>query len=255
MRFGPATLCPDGLLIHPSVCHSGLLQFESPGRMIMKRMGAAFWADEIGFILSAELVLIATVAVLGLTTLMVGVRNSIGGELTDLSNAFRHLDQSYAYGGMLGCPLYCGYASWTAGSKFLDGTLREAGSEQDLIVADHIVGTGGNGISVPATRSPFPMGAAPMPMLPAPHIPLPNTSVPDGNLPVPKGNLPCPHCSSIPNSPPRDRWQEDWPSQGNVLPPPSSDIPPQRVWNRLNRYSPPFSQPIPKMPAGPLQVW
>lgn len=57
------------------------------------------WNDEAGVILSAELVLISTILVLGLLTGLVELQCSIVAELSDLSSAFGNLDQSYNISG------------------------------------------------------------------------------------------------------------------------------------------------------------
>lgn len=51
--------------------------------------------DEAGFVVSAELVLVLTIAVLGMVVGLASVRDSISQELVDLSNAFGAADQSY----------------------------------------------------------------------------------------------------------------------------------------------------------------
>ena len=51
--------------------------------------------DEVGFVISAELVLVLTIAVLGMVVGLASVRDSINAELVDLSNAFGAVDQSY----------------------------------------------------------------------------------------------------------------------------------------------------------------
>lgn len=57
------------------------------------------WNDESGVILSAELVLIGTILVLGMIVGLVELQCSIVGELSDLSSAFGNLNQSYSISG------------------------------------------------------------------------------------------------------------------------------------------------------------
>ncbi len=59
----------------------------------------SLWNDECGVILSAELVLIATILVLGMVVGLVELQCSIVAELSDLSSAFGNLDQSYQVSG------------------------------------------------------------------------------------------------------------------------------------------------------------
>lgn len=55
-----------------------------------------FWNDERGFVNSAELILVATLAVLGLIVGLATLRDSISFELGDTSAAVGALDQSYS---------------------------------------------------------------------------------------------------------------------------------------------------------------
>lgn len=101
----------------------------------MSQLAVNLWHDERGFILSAELVIIATVVVLGLVVGFVCLRDAIVHEYKDLANAFCSLDQSYMYRGLRargGCGWggqgwggggggAFGYKSWTAGSFFGSG--------------------------------------------------------------------------------------------------------------------------------------
>ena len=57
------------------------------------------WNDEAGVILSAELVLIATILVLGMIVGLVELQCSIIAELSDLGSAFGNLNQSYSISG------------------------------------------------------------------------------------------------------------------------------------------------------------
>ena len=68
----------------------------------MTRCLAQLWKDEHGFILSAELVLISTILVLGMIVGLTSLQSSVVGELTDVSGAIRSLNQSYFYKGYSG---------------------------------------------------------------------------------------------------------------------------------------------------------
>ncbi len=78
------------------------------------------WHDEFGVILSAELVILGTVGVVGLTTGLSMVSQSVNGELQDLAFAMRSLDQSYNIPGQQGCVAY------TAGSCFTQEPVEES---------------------------------------------------------------------------------------------------------------------------------
>lgn len=72
------------------------------------------WNDEAGFVVSAELVLIATILVLGLIVGLVTVRDQIVQELGDVAQAFAQINQSYSFSGITG------HTSATSGSQFID---------------------------------------------------------------------------------------------------------------------------------------
>jgi Flp pilus assembly pilin Flp len=59
----------------------------------------AFWKDEAGFIISTELVLVATICVIGLITGLVEVQYSLVGELNDVSESVGALNQTYTITG------------------------------------------------------------------------------------------------------------------------------------------------------------
>jgi len=82
-------------------------------------MFAKLWKDEAGFVVSAELIFIATLLVIGLVTGWVAVRNAAVSELTEVALALANVDQSYSYTGLSNC------ASMTSGANVtdLDGVI------------------------------------------------------------------------------------------------------------------------------------
>lgn len=74
------------------------------------------WNDEAGFIVSAELVLIATIMVIGLIVGMATVRDQVIQELADVAQAISNVNQSYSWSGVTG------HTSSVAGSSFDDTT-------------------------------------------------------------------------------------------------------------------------------------
>lgn len=92
----------------------------------MRRVLSIFWRDDAGFIVSAELVLLGTLLVVGLITGLACVQEALIGEYQDVAGAIRSLDQSYAYSGMQGCVgENCCVGSWTAGSSYGTGAVAE----------------------------------------------------------------------------------------------------------------------------------
>jgi len=71
---------------------------------------------QAGFIVSAELVLIATILVIGLIVGMTAIRDALTAEMGDVAEAIGTLDQSYFFDGIQDN----GTRSWIAGSSFDD---------------------------------------------------------------------------------------------------------------------------------------
>ncbi len=71
-----------------------------------------FWRDDSGMILSAEAVVVGTVAVVGVTAGLSVVAGAVNDELKDVALAIRSLDQSYCVPAQTGC------GAMTAGSSF-----------------------------------------------------------------------------------------------------------------------------------------
>ncbi len=78
------------------------------------------WNDECGVILSAELVLVATILVLGMIVGLVELQCSIVSELSDLSSAFGNLDQSYQVSGFASYKGDSGTKARTYGASYSD---------------------------------------------------------------------------------------------------------------------------------------
>ena len=71
--------------------------------------------DENGFVVSAELVLITTIAVLGLVVGLTEVSHAINNELEDVASAFGSMNQSFQTSGLRSC-----HKAGTSGSRFSD---------------------------------------------------------------------------------------------------------------------------------------
>ena len=63
----------------------------------MKELFRKLWKDEQGFIISAELVLVATLLVIGMIVGLTILRNQVVQELGDLAMAIGMLSQGYWY--------------------------------------------------------------------------------------------------------------------------------------------------------------
>jgi len=78
------------------------------------RMLQRLWKDDAGFIVSAELILVATIAVIGMVVGLNAVRNSVTNELADVAAAIDSVNQSYVIFSVQG------HAAATTGSTFND---------------------------------------------------------------------------------------------------------------------------------------
>lgn len=81
------------------------------------------WNDEMGAILSAEMVTVGTVAVLGTTVGLGTLGTAVNDELVDVAKGIRSLDQSYSFQG------FTGRRGWTAGSAFIQRPVAESLAE------------------------------------------------------------------------------------------------------------------------------
>lgn len=77
--------------------------------------------DEAGFIVSAELVLIATIVVIGLIVGLSEVQHAVVSELNDVADAIGSLNQSYAFTGFSSYKTQGGgIKAFSNGSFFID---------------------------------------------------------------------------------------------------------------------------------------
>lgn len=92
------------------------------------RILSQLWKDEFGVLLSAEAVVVGTIAVVGLTTGLTVVSRSISEELQDVAFAIRSLDQSYTIPAQEGC------GAKTAGSSFTQEPVQKSLNELREVV-------------------------------------------------------------------------------------------------------------------------
>ncbi|MCC7420620.1 MAG: hypothetical protein IT428_10075 [Planctomycetaceae bacterium] len=146
----------------------------------MRRSLLALWNDEGGFIITAELVLISTLLVIGLVAGLACLRAALIGELEDVAGAIGSLNQSYWYKGYSGRAAWngCYVKSATAGSRFVDR------ADGGIDIPNDISGCQ----TVPAQPTP----KAATPVVPAPAA----TPCPGGPcLEAPANpSTPCPTC-------------------------------------------------------------
>jgi Flp pilus assembly pilin Flp len=105
-----------------------------------------FWADESGFIVSAELVLISTITVLGMVVGLSEVAIAVTGELNDVGAAIGALNQSYSFAGFTitsGSTTGSTLKSSFSGSIFIDFSDVCDNNQLIDILADPVPGTPG----------------------------------------------------------------------------------------------------------------
>lgn len=100
----------------------------------------ALWNDENGVILSAELVLIGTILVIGMIVGLVELQCAVVGELSDLGDAIGNMDQSYQTSGMTSRKQSGGIKAATAGARYDDQP--DEGDCNVIIVCDDSTGQG-----------------------------------------------------------------------------------------------------------------
>ena len=80
----------------------------------MKTFLIRLWRDESGFVISSELIFIATLLVIGMVTGLVTVRDQVVLELADIADAISELDQSFSFAAVTAT------VGSVAGSVFID---------------------------------------------------------------------------------------------------------------------------------------
>ncbi len=91
------------------------------------------WIDEQGFIISIELIMIATIAVIGLLAGMTAMRDAVVSELSDVAGAVQDFNQGYRVYGVRG------HTASTAGMDFLDRLDFCDSAEDTNIQADNCI--------------------------------------------------------------------------------------------------------------------
>lgn len=98
------------------------------------KMMQRLWNDEAGFVISAELVLIVTIAILGMVVGLAAVRDGVTSELGDIAEAINALNQGYTYDGLLGHSASVAGSIWQDGTDFCDrGTSIDGAGDEACI--------------------------------------------------------------------------------------------------------------------------
>ena len=96
----------------------------------MRKLMSQLWNDEAGFVISSELIFVATLLVIGMITGLTTIRDQVLGELGDVADAVSEFDQSYSISAVTA------HASSTSGAIFADGEdFCEGGTGTDQVAA------------------------------------------------------------------------------------------------------------------------
>ncbi len=80
----------------------------------MKAVFVRLWKEEAGAIVSAEIVLVMTIMVIGMIVGLKSLRDAVVTELADVAQAIANLDQSYSFSSVVG------HAALTGSGFFID---------------------------------------------------------------------------------------------------------------------------------------
>ena len=82
----------------------------------MNRLLNRLWSDEAGLVLSAELVFMASIVVIGMIVGLSAARDGVTSELSDVGSAVTEYNQGYLVNGITG------HGAAIAGTQFSDNT-------------------------------------------------------------------------------------------------------------------------------------
>jgi hypothetical protein len=106
-----------------------------------------FWNEETGAIVSAEIMLVATILVIGVVVGLKSVRDSVVTELADVAQAIGNVNQSYSYSAT------AGHHAFTAGAAFTDNF--------DFCDTNNLLDSGNSKCVVICTSTQNPVGSEP----------------------------------------------------------------------------------------------
>lgn len=160
--------------------------------------------DEHGFIITTELVIVATLLVIGLITGIQCLQTAVVSELKDVGAAIGSLNQSYYFTGKHGCWAWgCGSSSYTRGSAFFD-QVDEYRQDYEIGCFDVQAGTvtrpqRSETFLVPETGCPPDAVTVPDHLSPGPTI-APESCPPDQSGPELPGYQDCPNGRNCPEA-------------------------------------------------------
>jgi hypothetical protein len=106
------------------------------------------WNDEVGALLSAEFVLLATILVLGAIVGLKAVQEAIVTELADVGQAIAEVNQSYTWSSTTGHTAATAGSTWLDSGDFCDGNGTVANAR--CVVVTNVAINEGDGAGTPA---------------------------------------------------------------------------------------------------------
>lgn len=98
----------------------------------MAQLAREFWQDTQGFVVTAEMIILVTVLVLGLFTGLNILQSAVVSELADVSASLQSLNQSYSLPSFQSlCVGANSEGAKTASSEFVDDTSNDARGSSD----------------------------------------------------------------------------------------------------------------------------
>ncbi len=86
------------------------------------------WNDDTGAVLSAEIILVSTILVIGTVSGLTTLRDSILGEMNGVASALASFDQSYSMAGTRS------FSAYTANSYYVDTCQQMYQNKNEVIV-------------------------------------------------------------------------------------------------------------------------
>ena len=100
----------------------------------MKSSINRLWTEETGAIISAEIMLVGSILVLGVIVGLKSVRDSVVTELADVAQAISNVNQSYCYSGTTGHSAHTGGGQFNDEQDFCDSNGYPYGGQESKCV-------------------------------------------------------------------------------------------------------------------------
>jgi Flp pilus assembly pilin Flp len=101
----------------------------------MKTLLLRLWNDQSGAIVSAEIILIASILVIGVIVGLKSLRDSVVTELADVAQAIANVNQSFSFSGTSGHHAFTGGGAFNDMADFCDtADLSDAGNSKCVLI-------------------------------------------------------------------------------------------------------------------------